>query len=100
MKWLVFVAAVLGCACLSCSQSRIQLAESQTGGDCARGREKIAYYGCGSCHTIPGVSGANGLVGPPLSGIGNRAYIAGVLPNESANMIRWIRDPQAVDKLT
>src|SRR5689334_12961047 len=77
-----------------------QVAQSTTGGSAARGAAAIARYGCGSCHMIPGVSGANGLAGPPLSGIGNRIYIAGVLQNTPPNMMRWIEDPPAVDEHT
>ena len=39
-------------------------------------------------------------MGPPLAGIASRAYIAGVLPNEPDNMLRWLLDPRAVDSLT
>jgi cytochrome c2 len=53
-------------------------------------------YGCVSCHTIPGVRGADALVGPPLAGIASRAYIGGVLPNSPDNMMRWIREPQKI----
>jgi cytochrome c1 len=49
---------------------------------------------------VSGVIGANGLVGPPLSGLAQRAYIAGVLPNAPENMVRWIEDPKKVDSLT
>lgn len=53
-----------------------------SGGNEFRGARLIQYYGCGSCHIIPGISGAAGLVGPPpLSGIASRMYIAGVLQN-------------------
>jgi cytochrome c len=75
-------------------------ADQMTGGDAARGRELIRQYGCGTCHTIPGVTGANGLVGPPLGGIASRSYIGGVLPNAPDNMLRWLHDPRAVDPLT
>jgi cytochrome c len=71
-------------------------AEAITGGDVERGRRALAAYGCGSCHTIPGVGGASGLVGPPLKGIGSRAVIAGKLENNPDNLRRWIMDPQAV----
>lgn len=64
-------------------------------GNTEQGRIAIQRYGCGSCHTIRGISGANGLVGPPLTGIGARAYIAGVLPNTPDNMMNWIRNPQS-----
>jgi hypothetical protein len=39
-------------------------------------------------------------VGPPLAGIATRSYIGGVLQNTPANMMRWLRDPRAVDSLT
>jgi cytochrome c len=71
-----------------------------TGGDAERGRELIRSYGCGTCHSIPGVTGASGLVGPPLGGIASRSYIGGVLPNAPDNMLRWLQNPRAVDPLT
>jgi putative membrane protein len=71
-----------------------------TGGDSHRGQTAIERYGCGTCHTIPGIRGANGLVGPPLTKMALRTYIAGVLTNTPANMERWIKDPPAVDRLT
>jgi cytochrome c1 len=70
------------------------------GGDPERGRAAIRANGCGSCHTIPGVTGATALVGPPLTHIAQRVYIAGVLPNTTENMVRWLLDPPAVDSLT
>ncbi|MET8310327.1 c-type cytochrome [Micromonospora sp. NPDC005173] len=62
-----------------------------------RGAELIAQHGCGSCHTIPGINRADGLVGPPLTRFGARSYIAGQLPNNADNLRRWIVDPQAVE---
>ncbi len=64
--------------------------------DPSRGKELIVHYGCGSCHTIGGVSGANGKVGPPLEGFGQRQTIAGKLANTPSNLIRWIMDPQRI----
>jgi cytochrome c2 len=71
-----------------------------TGGDAARGRLAIRHYGCGSCHQIDGVAGADGVVGPPLDGIGSRVYLAGVLANTPANLTRWIQSPREVDPRT
>jgi len=71
-----------------------------TGGIPTRGAIAISRYGCGSCHTIGGISGANGLVGPPLTGVGNRIYVAGSLPNNSENMIRWIENPHTINEHT
>jgi cytochrome c1 len=39
---------------------------------------------------------AVGNIGPPLARIGDRTFIAGMLPNTPANLIRWIRYPQSV----
>ncbi|HYF39298.1 MAG TPA: c-type cytochrome [Gemmatimonadales bacterium] len=62
-----------------------------------RGREALAGFGCGACHQIPGIRGARGSVGPPLTGFANRSYIAGQLVNSPDNLIRWIVNPQAVE---
>ena len=68
----------------------------QTGGNAERGAALIQDYGCGSCHQIPGVANADGLVGPPLSNIGIRVYLAGMLRNTPDNMEFWLRHPQQV----
>ena len=65
-----------------------------------RGQQSLAGFGCGSCHVIDGVTGAHGKIGPPLTGIAERAIIAGQLANTPENMVRWIRDPQAVEANT
>lgn len=67
-----------------------------TGGDPDRGARIIRAVGCGSCHTIDGIPGANARVGPPLSDLGARPYVAGSLANNSDNLVRWIMDPQAI----
>lgn len=67
------------------------------GADPDRGKAAIADYGCGTCHTIPGVRSADGKVGPPLIDFAERAYIAGRLPNTPSNLIRWISSPQSVE---
>jgi len=63
----------------------------------SRAPSEIARYGCGSCHTISGVSGANADVGPNLGDFAQRRYIAGRLPNTPANLAAWIRNPQRID---
>ena len=51
---------------------------------------------CSSCHTIPGVAGAFGDMGPSLKGMATRKQIAAKLPNTPANMVRWLMHPQQV----
>jgi mono/diheme cytochrome c family protein len=65
-----------------------------------RGVHAINQHLCVTCHHIPGIVGANAPVGPPLSGIGSRTFIAGILPNTFDNMVRWLREPQSIDANT
>lgn len=66
----------------------------------ARGRVALTQYACHACHMIPGVTGSKVWVGPPLKGIASRALIAGRLPNSSANLARWVREPSHVEPRT
>ena len=65
--------------------------------DAERGKQALTQYACISCHAIPGIVGPDAPVGPPLEGIGSRAFLAGGLPNTFENMVRWLRAPQAVN---
>jgi cytochrome c len=65
-----------------------------------RGAVAIGRYGCGSCHTVKGIQGANGLVGPPLTGIGSRLYVAGMLENTPEHLAAWIHNPRAINPKT
>jgi cytochrome c2 len=67
-------------------------------GDSAAGKEDIYRVGCGSCHTIPGIIGAHGKVGPSLEGIASHGYVAGELPNQPANLQHWIQHPHSVHR--
>jgi cytochrome c2 len=60
-------------------------------------QEKIAHYGCPTCHVIPGIPGAVGKVGPSLDSLAQRSYVAGRLPNSEANLQIWIRHPQSIE---
>ena len=66
-------------------------------GDPMRGKIAAAQYACHSCHVVPGVPGSDVRVGRPLDALAQQRYIAGKLPNTQANLVRWIRDPQAID---
>jgi cytochrome c2 len=63
----------------------------------ANGRRLIASYGCGACHTIPGVPGADAMVAPPLNRFYERSYISGEIPNTWDNLIEYLRDPQKIE---
>jgi cytochrome c len=95
---IAFGALMLALA--ACTHGEADARALTNGGDPARGNELIRSYGCGSCHTIPRVPGAESSVGPSLAGEATRAYIAGVTPNTPENMIRWIMNPPSVDDKT
>jgi len=90
------VALALGMLLGGCHSGRNPASRVVTGGSVDQGARAIKHYGCGSCHTIPGIAGANGLVGPPLVKFSRRGYIAGMLPNTANNLEHWIQDPQSV----
>jgi putative membrane protein len=92
---LLIVVALAGCDRASGDDSL-----SVAGGDAARAPAAIRKYGCGSCHAIPGIRGADSKAGPPLEGIRERLFIAGVLPNTPENMVKWIENPPATDPKT
>jgi cytochrome c2 len=84
----------------ACQRDAYREASALTGGDPDRGQAIIAKYGCDTCHTIPGVRTANGRVGPPLTGVASRVYLAGHVPNTPNNMEDWIRYPHRYDAQT
>lgn len=71
-------------------------AEAMTQGNAARGQQAFGKYSCGGCHTLLGVPGANGTVGPPLDGVAARGIIGGRLANNPDNMRAWIERPQSI----
>lgn len=84
---------IAGCASTANAETAVA---GVPGGDPARGKQAFVNYGCGACHTIDGLPRARGLVGPPLTNIGSRAYIAGMLSNTPPNLMAWIMHPQQI----
>jgi cytochrome c2 len=90
------VAAFVVAEALHDNETKARTATALTAGDAARAPAIFRRYGCSSCHAIPGIPGADGVVGAPLSDFSKRVYIAGVLENNSDNLITWIVSPQQV----
>lgn len=94
------IALVLS-GCDNLTDRRVKEAAVLTNGGNARvGREEIRKYGCNSCHEISGVPGARGLIGPPLTNIEQRYYIAGELANTPNNLMSWIQHPHQIEPHT
>jgi cytochrome c len=101
----VFLAAALvallgGCDDFRSRSKDFQAGANLTGGNPEAGRDRIQQYGCRSCHMIPGIPGAEALVGPPLIHWSKRVYIAGELPNTPENLMRWLQHPPQVEPKT
>ncbi len=88
--------ALLSLALGACSDPAMQHLSANE----ANGRLLLQQFGCGDCHTIPGVANARGNVGPPLTHVARRVYLAGRVPNRRETMAQWIRDPKRFDPLT
>lgn len=84
----------------ACSDSSESKQPALAGADPTKAPDLIRQYGCGACHTVPGVPGANATVGPALKGLRNRPYIAGTLTNTPENLVRWIQHPREIDPRT
>jgi cytochrome c len=87
----------LGAAALfGCDRESVPTELRVIGGDPEAGRDAVARIACGVCHHIPGVRGAHGVVGPPLTEFGRRQFIAGVVPNRPAMLVRWVKDAPSI----
>lgn len=90
--WALVGAGLLLIGCDNKSHNRSSLARAEV----RQGAIALHNHGCGACHRIPGIAGADGVVGPPLVNMGQRVYIGRGLPNTPENMIRWILSPQQI----
>ncbi|TIT22832.1 MAG: cytochrome c [Mesorhizobium sp.] len=99
---VVLVAALAGILLYFEQSRRVeQKADNATGGVGARAIPIMMANGCAGCHTITGVPGAKGLVGPRLdASLATRVYVGGVLRNRPENLIRWIRAAREISPHT
>jgi mono/diheme cytochrome c family protein len=82
------------------ARPRSMAASQEPTADPRRGLTALHQHGCHACHVIPGVTGSDVHVGPPLAGIASRQLIAGSAPNNPEQMVRWLRDPKSIDPWT
>ena len=86
--------AICAVSVAACSETRTGTGEP--GSEVERGRQLLARYHCGTCHTIPGVPAAQGRFAASLQGYGLRSYIAGRVANQPTTLARWIVEPAAL----
>jgi cytochrome c1 len=81
-------------------RQRDQFAAAVVNGNAAAAPAFMRTYGCAGCHEIRGIRGPGGRIGPPLTKVGERVYLAGMLPNTPDNLVRWIVNPKGVNPQT
>lgn len=89
--------AAIALAAGGCHEGAVEAGVAVPGGDPDAGRRLLDNYGCGECHVIPGVAGADSWTGPPLTEWAARRFIAGALPNTPENLMLFIMDPDSVE---
>ena len=71
-------------------------AAQPTDPNAVEGGQLFQTRGCAACHTITGTP-AQGKVGPNLTHVASRGWIAGaVLQNNAPSLREWLKDPPAV----
>jgi cytochrome c len=94
-------AAIILVAIAGCNSGNETFAARQVpGGHAKNGRNYMEAAGCGSCHIIPGVVNARGMVGPSLEHFAQRSFIAGEVPNTTDNLVKWIVNPPSIEPRT
>jgi cytochrome c oxidase subunit 2 len=85
------VAAALLCAALAVAPAAGRAAD-------LKAEDILRAKGCVGCHKIPGLADSSAsTIGPNLTGLGDRRYIAGgKLMNNPKNMRRWLTNPKDV----
>jgi cytochrome c oxidase subunit 2 len=77
-------------------EHQARAAVSSTDALAQRGREVFERSTCAGCHTVRGTA-AQGTLGPDLTHLMSRQTIAaGMFANTQANLLQWIRDPDAL----
>ncbi|MEO8383297.1 MAG: c-type cytochrome [Acidobacteriota bacterium] len=96
MKRLGFLALFL--LALACNRGESAPPTTQPEGNPEHGRQLVTQYGCPVCHTIPGVEGAVGALGPTLQGVASRPALSfGAVQNTPANVARFIQNPASMN---
>ncbi len=88
--------AVAGAAATPVATTGPSTAAPTTASGQQPGQQAMVMFNCGSCHTIPGVQGANGTSAPSLAGYGSMPQILGQVPNTAQNTAAFIQNPQQV----
>jgi cytochrome c len=99
-RWVIAAAAAfliaLGLYSVGGGSQRRDVAVALTRGDPSRAPPLMMRYGCAGCHTIDGVAGADGKVGPVLNGLRDRVFLAGRVRNTADHLVQWIVSPQSI----
>lgn len=94
--WCRVTALIIPLWLVGCDSAEMPAQQRVMGGNPETGRALITTVACGICHHIPGIRGANGIVGPSLGGFARRQLIAGVAPNQPSVLVQWVRNAPSI----
>jgi cytochrome c oxidase subunit 2 len=78
-------------------QKQLANAANPTTAEETQGASTFVAKGCIACHSISGVLGAAGVIGPNLTHLGGRSTIAaGVMDMNQDNLRKWLTDPNEI----
>ena len=100
MHRVLATTAVVLLALMATACEEPEIPQELADGDPRAGAALIRSHGCASCHTIPGIRGAVGIVGPSLWKFALRTYLGGVHPNTPDALVRWIMDAPGMSPAT
>jgi hypothetical protein len=90
--WVLLALTLSTGACKAPPEARTDMPPASA----ERGKAVIEWVGCGSCHSISGVSWPQGKAAQALTGLNRRAWIAGILPNRPETVAAFVRNAPAL----
>jgi mono/diheme cytochrome c family protein len=90
--WVLLALTLSTGACKAPPEARTDMPPASA----ERGKAVIERVGCGSCHSISGVSWPQGKGAQALTGLNRRAWIAGTLPNRPETVAAFVRNAPAL----
>lgn len=99
--WITVAGVAIIALAVACSPGfggapGIPAGQAQTQEQMVMAGQQLFMQQCAACHTINGMAGANGTIGPNLTNFASQPTIMGVVPNTPQNVVIWLTNPQQI----